>query len=978
MGDRQKSITVKIWGGFAAIAVAAFFAIHGTASAAAGINPQLSFEGKIVSSSGQNIADGTYNMEFKIYQDGNSSGSGSTLKWTEDRLVGGTGGVTFTSGTFQVNLGSVTAFGGSVDWNQDTLWLSMQIGNTSSCTISTNFHTDCSGDGEMTPFIRLTSTPYAMNADKLDGIDSSGFVQLTPSGQQSGNINVSGTITSGAVNGINIASTIQPSSAGGLTVTANGSNALTLTGGAASTWSTSSGALTLTSAAAATWSTSAGLLTVQGGGGVAVASANGTTSSNVSLKSGDASSGVSGNVTIDNGTYTSGTPTIVIGNSTQAHTISIGNGGTNAQSVTIGSTSSSSATTINGGTSGTAIALTTGNGGAIALTSSAGSGAISATTGAANINLTSNGSSNGTVVKSSTNSTSAFQVQNSGSTSIFNVDTTNNILTTNAQIIGAAANVGSEGHIFSDGFESNGSDAWTAGTGGTGTASVQTTTVRNGKYALSLDNTAGSKTTYEQTSFAAQSTVFGRVYFNVPTANLGNPTYLMDFGTAAIGSGNHIDIELGTSGNVCWDIRRGSFGTMTSATQTCSATAPSTNAWHKLETQFTINNAGAGILKVWVDGTLTSINSTTLSNGTNNITTFALGNDATSTSTKAFFDDAVLDTVATGDSASLNVSDSLHVAGSTSFSSSALFSSVTNAANALQVQNSSGTNLFSVDTSGNNVVIGSSSANANAILLVVNNYNQAADPTGTNGAIYYNTTTNVFRCFQGSAWTNCVSGPASYSILTSTSANSTYTVPSGVSTIIVEMVGAGAGGGGAAAANSQYAAAGGGGAGGYARKVIVNPASSYKYTILAGGNGGTAGANNGSTPTATCFGTNATACTTPIVSCNGGNGGTGAANGTTVVTVAGGTGGTCTGGDINITGASGTRGSRASGTLGISGSGATTMFGSGGGGCIGLQAGEAAAATAYGTGGGGACTQSNTNEAGGNGAQGVIIVWEFK
>ena len=38
--------------------------------------------------------------------------------------------------------------------------------------------------------------------------------------------------------------------------------ALTLTGGAASTWSTSVGALTLTSAAAATWSTAVGALTI--------------------------------------------------------------------------------------------------------------------------------------------------------------------------------------------------------------------------------------------------------------------------------------------------------------------------------------------------------------------------------------------------------------------------------------------------------------------------------------------------------------------------------------------------------------------------------------------------------------------------------------------------------------------------------------------------------------------------------------------
>jgi hypothetical protein len=160
------------------------------AGAAAGINSQLSFEGKIVNSSGQNISDGTYNMQFKIYQDGNgciptsgcntdpSTQNGGTLKWTENRLIGGSGGVALSSGTFQINLGSVTSFGNSVDWNQDTLWLSLQIGNTSSCTITTTFQSNCGGDGEMISFIRLTAVPYANNSAALSGLVAGNFVQL--------------------------------------------------------------------------------------------------------------------------------------------------------------------------------------------------------------------------------------------------------------------------------------------------------------------------------------------------------------------------------------------------------------------------------------------------------------------------------------------------------------------------------------------------------------------------------------------------------------------------------------------------------------------------------------------------------------------------------------------------------------------------------------------------------------------------------
>jgi len=160
---------------------AIFFWSPQHASAAVGVNQQLSFQGKLVNKTGgTNISDGTYNMEFKIYQDGTGvTGGGSTLKWTEDYLVGGSiGGVTLTNGTFQVNLGGSAAPFTGVDWNQDTLWLSIQIGNIANCTISTTFQTNCGGDGEMSPYVRLTSTPYALNSDKLDGLDSAAFGQL--------------------------------------------------------------------------------------------------------------------------------------------------------------------------------------------------------------------------------------------------------------------------------------------------------------------------------------------------------------------------------------------------------------------------------------------------------------------------------------------------------------------------------------------------------------------------------------------------------------------------------------------------------------------------------------------------------------------------------------------------------------------------------------------------------------------------------
>ncbi len=149
-----------------------------TAEAAAGTNQQINFQGKVVNPDGTNIPNGTYNIEFKIYQDGDGAlgGGDETLKWTESRLRDNSQGVTITDGIFQVNLGSVNStLGSAVDFNQDTLWLSINLGNTNaSCTPFSG----CAPDGEMDPFIRFTSAPYAMNSGKLNGLTSSQFVQL--------------------------------------------------------------------------------------------------------------------------------------------------------------------------------------------------------------------------------------------------------------------------------------------------------------------------------------------------------------------------------------------------------------------------------------------------------------------------------------------------------------------------------------------------------------------------------------------------------------------------------------------------------------------------------------------------------------------------------------------------------------------------------------------------------------------------------
>ncbi len=227
------------------LSIALLGALFSVKGASAAINRQISFQGKLTNTDGTNVTDGSYSIRFRIYTDPTADAANTcaanSCKWEETQAT-----VAVAGGLFQVNLGGGTSLPGSVDFNTSALYLGIKVGS----------------DNEMTPRIQLTAAPYAMNADLIDGIDGASLVQLSPGSQQTGNINVSGTITSGAVNGltltqaadgftvaggstsrtltvqganITIGSTIQPTNTGALAIQSNGANALNLdTGGASS------------------------------------------------------------------------------------------------------------------------------------------------------------------------------------------------------------------------------------------------------------------------------------------------------------------------------------------------------------------------------------------------------------------------------------------------------------------------------------------------------------------------------------------------------------------------------------------------------------------------------------------------------------------------------------------------------------------------------------------------------------------------
>ncbi len=76
-------------------------------------------------------------------------------------------------------------------------------------------------------------------------------------------------------------------------------------------------------------------------------------------------------------------------------------------------------------------------------------------------------------------------------------------------------------------------------------------------------------------------------------------------------------------------------------------------------------------------------------------------------------------------------------------------------ANALSVKSANGDNALNVDTLTGKVRIGSGN-NGKTMLFVLDTKSNDGDPAGVNGAQYYNSKMNKFRCFQNDKWQDCL------------------------------------------------------------------------------------------------------------------------------------------------------------------------------------------------------------------------------
>ena len=225
------------------------------------------------------------------------------------------------------------------------------------------------------------------------------------------------------------------------------------------------------------------------------------------------------------------------------------------------------------------------------------------------------------------------------------------------------------------------------------------------------------------------------------------------------------------------------------------------------------------------------------------------------------------------------------------------------------------------------------------------------------GAIV-NADVNASAAIVASKLSGVESGLTSVQTFTS---SGTWTKPSGITKVIVEVQGAGGGGSCDSSINNANTGAGGG----YAKKFLnVSSISTSTITVGSGGAGiAQAGTPNAGGASSWVDGTN-------TITGNGGPGGSPNSNASANRSAAG---GTATGGDINIQGGPSSSYFYSNGGFGHS------FFGIPGTGPDAIA--EPAVALkngiGYGSGGGGRATSLGAGNSG-SGAGGIIIVWEFK
>lgn len=788
----------------------------------------VSFTARLKTATGSVVPDGFYNVGFKLY---NTAENGTAI-WSENYYdENGTSPgqdyrVRVVNGYLSVKLGSRTAFGSSVNW-QDNLWLTMNIGGTEQNSNIDNI----AWDGEMSPRIELTATPYAMSAGSVGG-KTAGDLIHNSTDLQDASFNISGSGTAAtlqATEGVTTPS-IDRADAGRLTIGATNATdiylaqdvaiasgkSLTLAGGSTDTrpvspsegtiyfdtttkqllvyangrWKSESRSSTKVvaasnssqsakdgadfvadneavigtsvidgdqvqiNAAIATLPPSGGSIyltegtyyldgsialpsnvTLSGAGSSTILTANNGFDTSLSLVTNSDPINGNRNITVRDITFHGNRDNIVFSNPITGITLTnVGSGsGTSANA---GATiSNSTFTHLRGNgvsivgsritsihhntfvnTAGTGVHLEQ------ITNSTASDNSFNGVTMAIRMAEASYSFITNNSVEGSSSVNGALEMRDSATFNTITGNSFKNNTRTSIRLAGLSSGNLISNNLFADNGGTGGDSViWVAGNSDENTISRNTfrDTVGTG-HAINIDSVNANRTYLDGNSLGG------------PGASTINDAALDTiYAGQQTGTGNYF-IRPGSSGVIglvgdtvingaltATNIQGSNFDSNSSG----SLTIGGTNA-----TGITIGNTSSSTT---VQGELR-----TDSIDTGSATTLVIGGSNASD-------------ISLGQDTALALDKTLSVNGETTIKSGSF-----NSTEALKVQNTNGINQFTVDTANSRVSIGT--PDTTGTLLVVDTKTSAGDPSGTNGAMYYNADASKFRCYEGGEWKDCI------------------------------------------------------------------------------------------------------------------------------------------------------------------------------------------------------------------------------
>jgi hypothetical protein len=708
----------------------------------------LNFQARLRTSSGSIVADGNYNIEFKLYD----VSSGGTALWTETRTTGDR--VRVVNGYMTANLGSVTAFPGTIQWGEQH-WITMNIGGTAVGPV---------WDGEMNPRLQLTAVPFAFKADSANNVASA-------------NTNAASTNSS--------AVTIQSGNASG--ATSNSGNITIDTGTATGT----TGTISLGAVNSSSLILGRSGLTTLNNGSLTVAQNLLVDTDTLSVDATNNSVGI--------GLAAPGTTRLVVTNGTTTNQIfslrdntsevlGVANGG----AVTFKNETDSVAAFViqRAASGGTLLTIDT------STVSGSRNGILTVGEVDANATLfvldtkTTAGDPSGIdgamYYNSSTNKFRCYENGAWRDCNSFTDTGTETYLTDTADDFVLGGNTPAAGSLFVD--VSAGSlrvgNSSLAGSlvvsdGSSNTVTLQTASFGQNTTITIPDPVSASDTIclviMNNCGSAGNITSTHQAYLNdVATGSSTTAMGLQTFTTATAVSITAVQTEFVAA-------RAGSFRacTLMNATTVTAGTISirfrkngadvSTNNYCTLNT--TTNRRTSSIISAGVEtfnagdtiGVALIKASYTGSTAHDFSATFTV--EYHNTSGGGLVAGDVLNggqtsgalVLGTDTANSLTLETNNAAIATFSSMGQATFTNSTNSTTAFQIQNSGGTNeLFSVDTTNNRVYVGDSTADSTGTTLILDTKNTAGDPTGLNGAMYYNSNTAKFRCYENSVWRDCM------------------------------------------------------------------------------------------------------------------------------------------------------------------------------------------------------------------------------